>query len=204
MKKFLSISIIALLLASSFTACKKGENDPFSLRSRKARLTGEWELKNADFKNTLIYNGSPKKTTTFLYDGEIMRRHTNGYGIDYPYSETIEIKKDGTFTLDISQGEGGDISKAYGSGVWYFLKGNKKLGVKNREIVQFLMQKIKLIDAEGNVNEQGFEGKNSDFSFSFVLDRLSNKDFVVKLDNSYTSDDSQSKVTGTKTYEKVK
>ncbi len=203
MKKFLSISIIALLLASSFTACKKGENDPFSLRSRKARLTGEWELKNADYKNIFVYNGK-MRTKIYSYNNGTMTITEAGESSSYTYAEVFKIEKDGTFTIDISQSMGNNINNAYVSGVWYFLKGNKKLGVKNREIVQFLMQKIKLIDFEGNVNEQGFEGKNSDFSFSFVLDRLSNKDFVVKLDNSYTSDDSQSKVTGTKTYEKVK
>lgn len=45
MKKLTKSVLAILVVASSITACKKGEDDPFlSLRSRDARLMGEWKL----------------------------------------------------------------------------------------------------------------------------------------------------------------
>jgi hypothetical protein len=57
MKKVLGIALIAAFAVPSFQACKKGEDDPgLSLRSRKARLAGEWTLasmeRNSEEENT--------------------------------------------------------------------------------------------------------------------------------------------------------
>ncbi len=213
MKKFLSLSIIALLLASSFTACKKGENDPFSLRSRKARLTGVWELKSADYKITYVENGNTD-VTTYSYDGTTMTRTTDGDGTAYTYSETIEIKKDGTFSSDIlNEGryfntdtyewETG-MQKEMMSGVWYFLEGNKELGVKNKEKVQFLIEKYKKIAPDGSVSEQTYEGIGEQNIQTILLDRLSNKELISLLDNSYVMGGDYEETKGTKTYEKKK
>ncbi len=213
MKKFLSLSIIALLLASSFTACKKGENDPFSLRSRKARLTGVWKLKSADYKITYVENGNTD-VTTYSYDGTTMTRTTDGDGTAYTYSETIEIKKDGTFSSDIlNEGryfntdtyewETG-MQKEMMSGVWYFLEGNKELGVKNKEKVQFLIEKYKKIAPDGSVSEQTYEGIGEQNIQTILLDRLSNKELISLLDNSYVMGGDYEETKGTKTYEKKK
>ncbi len=223
MKRFLSLSIIALLIVSSFTACKKGDNDPFSLRSRKARLTGVWVLKNVDLKETEVNDGNTN-ITAYAYDGTIMTVTENGESGSYSYSETIEIKKDGTFVANSSESkqilnQTGETTtwttKVKNSGVWNFLYGNKELGVKNKERVQFIMEKstITFNFGEGNVNviENTFEGEFSQ-AFLFgpfennigtgLLDRLSNKELVFNLDNTTAMGEDYIKITGTKTYEK--
>lgn len=61
---------LSLFLILPFQSCKKGEDDPFiSFRSRKARVVGEWTVKE------ILDNGKPSPL-----DGEIK----------------IEFKKDGT------------------------------------------------------------------------------------------------------------
>ncbi len=61
--KSLALAAVVLVSGASFTACKKGENDPgLSLSSRKSRLVGEWTLSKGEDKST---SGSSTTTTTF-------------------------------------------------------------------------------------------------------------------------------------------
>jgi hypothetical protein len=47
MKNLSKAVLAALVVASSFTACKKGDEDPgFTLKSRKGRLSQEWKVAN--------------------------------------------------------------------------------------------------------------------------------------------------------------
>lgn len=66
MKKIV-VSLAALaLLSSAVTSCKKGDGDPFlSLKSRKARVAGEWKAtKMEDKSNTTSSSTSGGTTTT--------------------------------------------------------------------------------------------------------------------------------------------
>lgn len=67
MKKILFFSIVTLFVTS---ACKKGPNDPaFSLRTRKARVVGEWQIKTGT--STFSTTDSQNNTTSdrFTYSG---------------------------------------------------------------------------------------------------------------------------------------
>lgn len=73
---FLAIATIAI---ASLASCGKYEEGPgFSLRSKKARLTGEWELKKLTidgtettaFDVTIEFKKDEKFTETFTFDGE--------------------------------------------------------------------------------------------------------------------------------------
>ncbi len=70
MKKITQSVLAILVVASSITACKKGEDDPFlSLRSRDARLIGEWKLTAVAGKTTAtgsetVTNSAGTLTTT--------------------------------------------------------------------------------------------------------------------------------------------
>ena len=49
MKKLLLLGAAAMVLVANLSSCKKGENDPFlSLKSRKARLCGEWTVTKSE------------------------------------------------------------------------------------------------------------------------------------------------------------
>ncbi len=77
MKKLLTIIIVIALAAPFFTACKKGENDPMSLKSRKARLVGEWELVELERTTTSSSSGG-SSTSTDNFNGSNMTE-TNSY-----------------------------------------------------------------------------------------------------------------------------
>lgn len=93
--------IIPLFVIS---ACKKGEEDPFiSLSSRKARLTGDWEMKNISSERRSMIGSATFESTSIITGDEtkFSRVITNSQGtlsadhviIDY----SIQINKDGTW-----------------------------------------------------------------------------------------------------------
>jgi hypothetical protein len=67
MKNLSKAVLAALVVASSFTACKKGDEDPgFTLKSRKGRLSQEWKVANYSSETTDVTttNGTPTTTST--------------------------------------------------------------------------------------------------------------------------------------------
>src|SRR5687767_11741630 len=109
MKKLLLLLTATLL----FTTCKKGEDDPaFTLQSRKARLEGDWNLKEGSASLTLVpYNEH------FKFDGSGMNvyvTYTGGQPTIYTgnYRLTMSLSKDGHFTFQeilaggVLEGEG--------------------------------------------------------------------------------------------------
>lgn len=129
-KKVIFALMAAALVAPTLESCKKGENDPgLSLRSRKARVAGEWKVTSWEEKNNSIGNYTNTQTTspasssdgtstsgyssnsTVTFDGTNFKHvetwsNTNNnitYTNDTTYTGTGEIKytfeKDGTFTM---------------------------------------------------------------------------------------------------------
>ncbi len=211
MKKSISLSLITLLIASFFAGCKKGDNDPFSLLSRKARITGVWNLTSADYEEKDV-DDNGTDITSYTYDGTNMTKTIDGSGETYAYSEKITINKDGTFTnvtkKDKRYFDSGDLTWKTGTqtetldGVWYFLSGNKDLDVKNKERVEFLVEKYKKVDPNGDTFEYEMSGASNAFVNILLLDRLANKEIITQFDYTQTlGGDSYSK-SGTMTYTK--
>lgn len=116
----LAVLSFAVLITPALESCKKGEEDPgLSLRSRKARLVGEWKVSNYTETTTYTQNSStfigPSTTSSSSngtlkvdYDGENFTTEniinsssggsTNSKSVakgDFKYT----FEKDGTFTL---------------------------------------------------------------------------------------------------------
>ncbi len=65
MKKLTKAVLAILVVASSITACKKGDDDPgMSLSSRKARLAGEWKVDSYELTATDIETNNGVNTVT--------------------------------------------------------------------------------------------------------------------------------------------
>lgn len=211
MKRIISLTIISVLLLSTFAGCKKGENDPFSLLSRTARITGVWNLTSADYDITNVDDGGTE-IETYTYDGTQMTMTVDGNGETYNYSEKITIDKDGTFTVvteedddyfdmtDLVWKTGLEVETL--EGVWYFLEGNDALDVKNKERVEFLVEKYKNVKPNGDTYEYEMAGLSNAFVNIILLDRLANDELVTLFDFIQTfGGDSYSKA-GTMTYTK--
>lgn len=174
-----------------FDSCKKGEDDPFfSLRSRKARVVGEWKMT------------SIKSTGTYLFGGILATNEFTANGSNYTETSTtlgtttidegtlsydIEFKKDGTFEIKVNQD---DDPETY-NGVWNFTGGVGEL--KNKS--QITMFEKSSSDSNGSNGTTGHY-----FDETFDLKELRQKKMVLY----YKTESSEDGVTySTKEFEMV-
>jgi hypothetical protein len=203
MKKLLLVLLVAIMAIPTFQSCKKGENDPtISLRSRKARLIGEWKLSAGTVTENYgsdIYN--------YTYNGStlVVSGAANG---SWTHTDAISIKKDGTFQVTIID----DNDQYVMEGNWYFLGANKDEDIKNKEVVNFNYTKITSTPSGGTpsvITMSGFLNAHpsipdnlfpyNGMGFTWQLDQLKNKEIIVKINSSLTTSSIDS-YSGTLTY----
>jgi hypothetical protein len=122
---FLKIAVI-VLIASSFTACKRGENDPFlSVKSRNARITGKWVLKTSQYIETYSnnYDGPVISEITKIdyADGFLATTLPNGDVYAVPYTFEVIINKNGTYAQSVVT----DGIKVDTEGYWWWQSDTK-------------------------------------------------------------------------------
>lgn len=120
LKRISFFAIAALFFAPAFQSCKKGDEDPgLSLRSRKARLAGEWTVTEMNMTTTTENSnsssgGSSNSSTNIsevVYSGtsltEYMTSTNTNSGVTNTFRDTViydnvtityTIEKDGTFS----------------------------------------------------------------------------------------------------------
>ncbi len=195
MKKIVLNGFLLLTAFLALNCCKKGDDDPaISLLSRKARICGKWKL--AEMKsNVLCFN------SVFSYDfnGKTITGMDDGVTISGPYSEELEIKKDGTFeqvTTGSVTGQGETIPmNRKASGIWYFAGKNKDSEIENKEcIVLSTTKSTQTVSGYdfftgtyylGEVSET-WKGITAGDPGYYHIDNLENKQFTVSLDHSKT------------------
>lgn len=123
MKKYnFSLAVVAVLTLTFLAACKKGENDPFlSLRSRNARITGKWKLIKQESSTTDVFGGVTEVYSD-NFDGANMTSTDPGGSTTYSYSQTIEIEKDGKYTMTRVQ----NGTTYTNQGNWWWIDSKKK------------------------------------------------------------------------------
>lgn len=148
--KFVKASIV-LVLASFLLApsCRKGEDDPFlSLRSRKARLTGEWKLKSGS--ESYEFNG-----INIQIDYSENKKIINS--TEYTYSEKIVFDKKGEYEWTCE-----DNNAAYREkGSWEFGRKSKSKDYKAKETVTLYISEI--------VTQGGESSETEYFGGDFIL-----------------------------------
>jgi hypothetical protein len=202
MKRVLLVLLIAIIAIPTFQSCKKGENDPaISLRSRKARLVGEWKLSQGTVEKKIGSN-----VLNYAFDGAKCVT-TGDVNTTTNYTEDLSIMKDGTFTFSIFD----DGKKIIYLGNWYFLGANKDSDIKNKECVNFVITKCTYTPPSGTTVEMDYTGFyydlriiNLPFSegngFTWQLDELKNKEIIVKFSFSIKTPTDTNSYTGTLTY----
>ncbi len=199
MKKLKIALLILVAVVMILPSCKKGANDPFlSLKSRKARITGEWTLKQGTSTST-----SSTGTTTETYTAtNVSVTDASGTTV-YPHTEKITIVKDGTFKIEISTtytfGTTSTIYTNVSEGNWYFGDKNKDLGIKAKQEVILITTKETTTSGSSTTIDT-YSGSDCLVS-TMLLDELKNKECVITLDGTTVSGGSSSTTTGTKTYE---
>lgn len=172
MKKILFKVAILAVVISGIQSCKKGEDDPFlSLRSRKARLSGEWKLTSYSYKE--YTDGMENFSET--YDGVYM--HTvNGY---FPFSQEFEFKKDGSYEIKTVY----DGYPSNEKGNWVFMGKNKEADIEKKEYI--FLDQTSYTDADATVTNSNFIVDNG---WVYHIKKLSNKEIVFEITGSGYND----------------
>lgn len=177
MRTKLLLSLFTITTAIVFDAClKKGEDDPFiSLRTRNARLIGEWKLVSMESESAYFDDWGDGLTafdhkTTEKFDGTtltVTRDNKDKSGgvwtysystTTYNYSNSSTFNKDGTSSCITTKAETSPApspTETYTStGAWFWVDSKKK--------------KTYLIASECIVGD---------------VSRLSNKELVIEYEN---------------------
>ena len=96
------VAIATAVVIFNFTSCKYEDGPNISLRSKKARLTGEWEVKFIDGAGMI--GNDMEITLEFDKDGDLEFNQTySDYGNSYTYSQKGEWEwEDGKQSLEIT------------------------------------------------------------------------------------------------------
>ena len=191
MKSILYITLCAVLLSGISASCKKGEDDPFlSLRSRKARLAGEWTLskKESSYKSD---NTSTTFTETSSYDGttetgnSIITENGQPAVESYSYTSTYSCKytfdKDGTYQI-VTTTTSSVITE---TGVWSFVGKSREKELKNKEAI--LLTKLSGTSSYTNgtnPSAEEYTGVTGAAGKVFLISRLANKEMVLEYKKS--------------------
>lgn len=176
MKKILFGVFLAGLI---FQGCKKGDEDPFlSLKSRKARLEGDWKLSTGTATysqpSTLTNTTTTYTNGTFSTTGTVFGFNVSDNGT---YTLQIKINKDGTY--ESSTNDDGDITSEMGR--WTFAGGTGDY--KNKE--QVVMSPTSKTDKNGVTTTY----INTGYEYTYDLIGLKSKEMHIKwssTDNSTT------------------
>lgn len=191
MRTILTYILLGALIVP-FTSCKKGENDPFlSLKSRKSRLVGDWELTSGEVTTTSTGSGSTY-TTTETYNGSSKVTSSTSGSSSVTYTETWTFEKDESFSNTVNE----DGKSYVSSGFWQFGGKNKSADLKNKETL--------VVTSTKDVGPNSLstkDGKGVAVDGVITLDKLSNKEIVMLIEYTYSfSSGWVSSVSGTMTY----
>ena len=191
MKNTVILLLSALVIAGSFSGCKKGENDPFlSLRSRKSRLEGNWVIVKEEVSETNI-NGSTTEIMQSVYDGEMkVTTTTTTVGtisttvIDtVKYTFNFDIKKDGNYKITAANENKIDIVTT--EGTWLFLGKSKLNDLKNKEAILLTTTK-QVVSSNPVANSVNYENLNG---LTIVIDALKNKEMMTIVEENSSNED---------------
>ncbi len=187
-KTMLVVAVAGTLLLDS---CKKGENDPFlSLKSRKARVVGEWTVTAASITD-INDSGSSSTTTNTTYDGTTETTTVGSNSSTRTVTYTYTFVKDGTFT-SVETETGTVLSTPYTDvtttqGNWNFT-GRIGKDEKNKESIVLYTTSMKndfTMSGNTTTSTSSYTG-TSRGNMVFRLDRLSNKEMIVLISGTDT------------------
>jgi hypothetical protein len=180
-KTILALSCLTLL-SGVFSSCKKGENDPFlSLKSRKARVVGEWKISKLEETGTSTDFGESYQFTHSNDGSTTIYTHNPGgetKTTSFPHSESYAFKKDGTYTINFEESlVEDDITYDYHwiqEGTWTFLRKSKEGNLKNKEAILLSRTKSTFVNIDDVPTMSSYQGMV--WERIIVLDQLKTKE----------------------------
>ncbi|MDD5571977.1 MAG: hypothetical protein PHD97_12575 [Bacteroidales bacterium] len=193
MKKNLIYIVAFFAVICFFPGCKKGSGDPaVSFHSRKARLCGEWYVK----EGRVSYEDPGVSEIDDYKDGKIsiniISNNVPGIG-EGDYGWEFTINRNGTYRIYQS------VHVTYlqtfvrtETGYWYFLTKNNENKAKNKECVAF--QPTTIED-----NPSTYEYKSCNPSI-FEIVKLKNNQIILWREHKYTENVGSASTTISLTY----
>lgn len=200
MKTTIKVALAALMIAGvSLESCKKGENDPFlSLRSRKARVTGDWTVKKGEGTRT-----SGSTTTTWTFDGATYTQTQGSNSVSTSETITMNFEKDGTYKMvtTITDASVNYTDVTTETGTWNF---TGKIGDdKNKDHIvmrTLTSTDVTTIGSSSTTTTDTWTGDNAPANVMYI-DELKNKEMIFTWDGSYNNGSSTSTDKGSYTLE---
>ena len=170
--------LLLFFMVSLIFGCKKGENDPvFSLKSRKARLTGVWVVESAEWNSG---------DTTWVFDGaNLTRTDTNSIDVvDYSYKMEFDAAGNyvttmiTTYPIDNPDTTLSGVScELVESGLWNFTGGAGTTKTKSELLLLSSKTEEICSDQPASVNTVSVTGQNR--GVVYTIDRLSDKELLL-------------------------
>lgn len=174
--------IVFLMLGALFIsteACKKGPNDPeFSIHSRAARLSGDWDVVSGMWQ---------EPGTETVYDGEYFIITTNdslvdslAVNLDYSFDRNGNYTR--TIITDYPTDWFGDNRPAFTEdvtvkGFWNFVGGNDGIKEKSQLLLRETEVNTAVSNASSAVEIMTYEGQTEGFIYD--IDRLAKSEIVL-------------------------
>lgn len=179
--------VVAALVVSSLWACKKSPNDPqFVLASRKARLTGDWVLTQAEFRakdtlstysdSTLVVKRNNQTLDSLLYTHSANFDKDGNYSFN-TYSQSLKFSALPTITTEIL-------------GIWNF--GGGEVDVPNKTVLFLVPESYTTFESSDGNNVDILKLTGATAAERYFIDRLANDELVInyfRIDATPTTSD---------------
>jgi hypothetical protein len=193
-KSYIGVAVLLAGFALSFQSCKKGDNDPISLKSRIDRLKGDWSLSEKSVNRTDASNSGSISVSTINTDGNyngdtetvLTNTGTSSFTSDvYKYDFDITFDENGTYqyTLNLYRpttqlGPPYNNSVYITTGVWAWLdQGSDKLGLSlNSDFTPLIPDTLN----PGTLLPYVVDG-------AYNIDRLASDQLVLKRSGQFTT-----------------
>jgi hypothetical protein len=159
------------------SACKKGDNDPaLSLRSRSARVVGDWKLHSGTYSFSQPFSADLNDTYT---DSQVIR-DSAGIKVYHAFTWDISFENDGTYTsVKKETAPGGVMETETVKGTWHFTLKNKIDDAKNKEGLILTTTDYAL---SSGAALSTYETVYPVFGEIWKLDRLSHHEFTIMIE----------------------
>jgi len=145
----------------------KGPEDPIiSFRSRKSRLTGEWNLTSGNTDGTLS-NGQGSVTFSSTFDGATETDIFDNQYFTHPYTEKLEFSKDNIFKSTVLD----NTETTIRNGFWAFMDGYNYFHNKECVVIRLSSQII-------GDSIKTYTGDNMP-NYILRFDKLSNSEAII-------------------------
>lgn len=170
-------------------SCKKGDNDPsISLRTRKNRLTGTWNLESYEFSSNFgdIRAVTFDPETGLTYSAEDSSSYTHGFSWEFSFEGDglYTSKKKEDFPQDsIAENQAYSLNSLE-KGIWEFTGGNES---PSKSKLALFAEEVSSTRTDQGSNIDITVTSNTTDAFVYDIDRLTNTELWLKYEVIQTS-----------------